>query len=127
LPLGTRIEESAAAFDRIEARIREIVPADELDTIVDNIGIPLSGIDMAYSSSGTIGPQAGDIQVTLKKDHAPTADYVKKLREALPESFPGSQFAFLPADISSQILNFGAPAPLDVKISGRNDEENRAY
>ncbi|MGH8450662.1 efflux RND transporter permease subunit, partial [Pseudomonas sp.] len=99
----------------------------ELDTIVDNIGIPLSGIDMAYSSSGTIGPQDGDIQVTLKKDHAPTADYVKKLREALPESFPGSHFAFLPADISSQILNFGAPAPLDVKISGRSDEENRAY
>eukprot|EP01132_Coremiostelium_polycephalum_P012346 gene12346-15089_t len=127
LPLGTRIEESAAAFDRIEARIREIVPADELDTIVDNIGIPLSGIDMAYSSSGTIGPQDGDIQVTLKKDHAPTADYVKKLREALPDSFPGSQFAFLPADISSQILNFGSPAPLDVKISGRSDEENRAY
>jgi len=127
LPLGTRIEESAAAFDRIEARIREIVPADELDTIVDNIGIPLSGIDMAYSSSGTIGPQDGDIQVTLKQDHAPTADYVKKLREALPESFPGSQFAFLPADISSQILNFGSPAPLDVKISGRSDEENRAY
>ncbi|MFB3304034.1 efflux RND transporter permease subunit [Pseudomonas sp. AMR01] len=127
LPLGTRIEESAAAFDRIEARIREVIPAAELDTIVDNIGIPLSGIDMAYSSSGTIGPQDGDIQVTLKKDHAPTADYVKKLREALPESFPGSHFAFLPADISSQILNFGAPAPLDVKISGRNDAENRAY
>lgn len=104
-----------------------MIPAEELDTIVDNIGIPLSGIDMAYSSSGTIGPQDGDIQVTLKKDHAPTADYVKKLREALPQSFPGSHFAFLPADISSQILNFGAPAPLDVKISGRSDEENRAY
>ncbi len=127
LPLGTRIEESAAAFDRIEARIREVIPAEELDTIVDNIGIPLSGIDMAYSSSGTIGPQDGDIQVSLKKGHAPTADYVKKLREALPQSFPGSHFAFLPADISSQILNFGAPAPLDVKISGRSDEENRAY
>ncbi|NNA21158.1 TolC family protein [Pseudomonas lundensis] len=112
LPLGTRIEESAAAFDRIESRIREVIPADQVDSIVDNIGIPLSGIDMAYSSSGTIGPQDGDIQVTLTADHGPTAAYVKKLREVLPDSFPGSQFAFMPADISSQILNFGAPAPL---------------
>lgn len=127
LPLGTRIEESAAAFDRIESRIREVIPADQVDSIVDNIGIPLSGIDMAYSSSGTIGPQDGDIQVTLTADHGPTAAYVKKLREALPDSFPGSQFAFMPADISSQILNFGAPAPLDVKISGRDDAANRAY
>ena len=127
LPLGTRIEESAADFDRIESRIREIIPAEQLDTVIDNIGIPLSGIDMAYSSSGTIGPQDGDIQVTLKEGHSPTADYVKRLREALPESFPGSQFAFMPADISTQILNFGAPAPLDVKISGRDDEANRAY
>jgi multidrug efflux pump subunit AcrB len=127
LPLGTRIEESAAAFDRIEQRIREIIPANELDTVIDNIGIPLSGIDMAYSSSGTIGPQDGDIQVTLKAEHAPTADYVKRLREALPQSFPGSHFAFLPADISSQILNFGNPAPLDVKVSGPDGEANRAY
>ncbi|AZC24235.1 efflux RND transporter permease subunit [Pseudomonas sessilinigenes] len=127
LPLGTRIEESAAAFDRIEARIREVIPPEELDSVIDNIGIPLSGIDMAYSNSGTIGPQDGDIQVTLKPGHAPTADYVKRLREALPESFPGSQFTFLPADISSQILNFGAPAPLDVKISGPDDAANRAY
>jgi multidrug efflux pump subunit AcrB len=127
LPLGTRIEESAAAFDRIESRIREVIPADQVDSIVDNIGIPLSGIDMAYSSSGTIGPQDGDIQVTLTADHGPTAAYVKKLREVLPDSFPGSQFAFMPADISSQILNFGAPAPLDVKISGRDDAANRAY
>ncbi|MEK1910199.1 MAG: efflux RND transporter permease subunit, partial [Pseudomonas chlororaphis] len=127
LPLGTRIEESAAAFDRIEARIREVIPPEQLDSVIDNIGIPLSGIDMAYSSSGTIGPQDGDIQVTLKPGHAPTADYVKRLREALPESFPGSQFAFLPADISSQILNFGTPAPLDVKISGPDSSANRAY
>jgi multidrug efflux pump subunit AcrB len=127
LPLGTRIEESAAAFDRIEAKIREVVPPDQLDTVIDNIGIPLSGIDMAYSASGTVGPQDGDIQVALKPGHAPTADYVKRLREVLPESFPGTGFAFMPADISSQILNFGAPAPLDVKISGPNDAANRAY
>lgn len=127
LPLGTRIEESAAAFDRIENRIREIVPPEQVDTIIDNIGIPLSGIDMAYSASGTVGPQDGDIQVSLKPGHAPTAVYVKRLREALPESFPGTTFAFLPADITSQILNFGSPAPLDVKISGPNDAANRAY
>ncbi|WPO98206.1 efflux RND transporter permease subunit [Pseudomonas sp. HR96] len=127
LPLGTRIEESAAAFDRIESRIREIVPPNELDTVIDNIGIPLSGIDMAYSASGTVGPEDGDIQVALKADHAPTADYVKRLREVLPQSFPGTTFAFLPADISTQILNFGAPAPLDVKVSGPNDAANRAY
>ena len=127
LPLGTRIEESAAAFDRIESRIREVIPRAQLDTIIDNIGIPLSGIDMAYSASGTVGPQDGDIQVALKPGHAPTADYVKRLREVLRESFPGTGFAFMPADISSQILNFGAPAPLDVKISGPNDAANRAY
>ncbi len=127
LPLGTRIEESAAAFDRIESKIREVVPPDQLDTVIDNIGIPLSGIDMAYSASGTVGPQDGDIQVSLKPGHAPTADYVKRLREVLPQSFPGTGFAFMPADISSQILNFGAPAPLDVKISGPNDAANRAY
>lgn len=127
LPLGTRIEESAAAFDRIESKIREVVPPDQLDTVIDNIGIPLSGIDMAYSASGTVGPQDGDIQVALKPGHAPTADYVKRLREVLPQSFPGTGFAFMPADISSQILNFGAPAPLDVKISGPNDAANSAY
>ena len=127
LPLGTRIEESAAAFDRIESRIREIVPPSELNNIIDNIGIPLSGIDMAYSNSGTVGPEDGDIQVTLKEGHAPTADYVKRLRVVLPQSFAGTTFAFLPADISTQILNFGAPAPLDVKVSGPHDAENRAY
>lgn len=127
LPLGTRIEESAAAFDRIEQRIREVIPADQLDTVVDNIGIALSGIDMAYSASGTVGPEDGDISVTLKPGHAPTAGYVKTLREVLPKSFPGSNFAFMPADITSQILNFGAPAPMDVKVSGPNAEANRAY
>lgn len=127
LPLGTRIEESAAAFDRVEKRIREIIPEEQLDTIIDNIGIPLSGIDMAYSSSGTTGPQDGDIQISLKPGHTPTADYVKRLREVLPKSFPGSEFAFMPADISNQILNFGAPAPLDVKISGPDGAANRAF
>ncbi|WP_240164590.1 efflux RND transporter permease subunit [Pantoea sp. Ap-967] len=127
LPLGTRIEESAAAFDRIESRIREVLPADAVASIIDNIGLPISGIDMAYNTSGTVGPQDGDIQVSLNPGHGATADYVKHLREVLPDSFPGTTFAFLPADISSQILNFGSPAPLDVKISGPNDAANRAY
>ncbi|SDI69558.1 efflux RND transporter permease subunit [Pseudomonas panipatensis] len=127
LPLGTRIEESAAQFDRIEAAIREVIPAGEREVLLDNIGIPLSGIDVAYSNSGTIGPQDGDIQIALKPGHAPSADYVKRLREVLPQRFPGSQFAFLPGDISSQILNFGAPAPLDVRISGPDEQANRAY
>ncbi|KAF1051663.1 MAG: Multidrug resistance protein MdtC [Stenotrophomonas maltophilia] len=127
LPLGTRIEESAAAFDRIEAAIRQVIPDSERDAIIDNIGIPLSGIDVAYSNSGTIGPQDGDIQVSLKPGHAPSADYVKRLRELLPQRFPGSQFAFLPGDISSQILNFGSPAPLDVRISGPDDVANRTF
>ncbi|MDF3931262.1 efflux RND transporter permease subunit [Pseudomonas citronellolis] len=127
LPLGTRIEESAAAFDRIEAAIREVIPAEQRDVVLDNIGIPLSGIDVAYSNSGTIGPQDGDIQVALKPGHAPSADYVKRLREVLPQRFPGSQFAFLPGDVSSQILDFGAPAPLDVRISGPDGAANRAY
>ena len=87
LPLGTRIEESAAAFDRIESRIREVLPADQVDSIIDNIGLPISGIDMAYNTSGTVGPQDGDIQVSLKPGHSPTADYVKRLREVLPDSF----------------------------------------
>ncbi|RDI98148.1 AcrB/AcrD/AcrF family protein [Dyella solisilvae] len=126
-PMGTRVEETAAEFDHIEAAIRKVVPPDELDTVIDNIGLPLSGVNMVYNASGTIGPQDGDIQVELKEGHAPTADYVKKLRALLPREFPGTQFAFLPADMSSQILNFGSPAPLDVTISGRDLKANEDY
>jgi multidrug efflux pump subunit AcrB len=126
-PMGTRVEETAAEFDHIEAAIRKVVPPDQLDTVIDNIGLPLSGVNMVYNSSGTIGPQDGDIQVVLKKGHAPTADFVKQLRARLPREFPGTQFAFLPADMSSQILNFGAPAPLDVSIAGRDLAANQAY
>ena len=126
-PMGTRVEETAAEFDRIEAAIRREIPPDQLDTVIDNIGLPLSGVNMVYNSSGTIGPQDGDIQVVLKEGHAPTADFVKQLRARLPREFPGTQFAFLPADMSSQILNFGAPAPLDVSIAGRDLAANQAY
>ncbi len=127
LPLGTRIEETAAAFDRIEARIRQEVPPAEIDAIVDNLGLPMTGINMAYSASGTIGPQDGDIQVSLKPGHGDAAGYERRLREVLPAAFPGTSFAFLPADTSSQILNFGSPAPMDVRIAGPNAAGNRAY
>ncbi|MFC3652436.1 efflux RND transporter permease subunit [Dyella humi] len=126
-PVGTRIEDTAAEFDRVEAAIRNVVPPDQLDNIIDNIGLPMSGTNMVYSNTGTIGPQDGDIQVLLKPDHASADEYVRKLREVLPREFPGTTFAFLPADMASQILNFGAPAPLDVKISGRNFAANEAY
>ena len=126
-PVGTRIEETASLFDHIEQRIRQVVPPNQLVSIVDNIGLPVSGINRAYSNTGGIGPQDGDILVTLTKDHRPTADYVKALRVALPESFPGSTFSFLPADIISQILNFGSPAPIDVQVAGPNGEANQAY
>ncbi|WP_109124951.1 efflux RND transporter permease subunit [Dyella sp. C11] len=126
-PMGTRVEETAAEFDRIENAIRKVVPPDQLETVTDNIGLPLSGVNMVYNSSGTIGPQDGDIQVELKEGHAPTADFVRELRARLPREFPGTQFAFLPADMSSQILNFGSPAPLDVSIAGRDLKANEAY
>ena len=117
-PVGTRIEEAAAEFDHIEDAVRQVVPASELESIVDNIGLPVSGINRAYSNTGGIGPQDGDILIALGKKHHPTADYVRKLRERLPDAFPGTTFSFLPADIISQILNFGAPAPIDVQVAG---------
>jgi multidrug efflux pump subunit AcrB len=126
-PVGTRIEETAALFDHVEASIRRTIPADELGTIVDNIGLPVSGINRAYANTGGVGPMDGDILVTLNEDHRPTADYVKSLRTRLPREFPGSTFSFLPADIISQILNFGAPAPIDLQVAGPNAGANQAY
>ncbi|MFX1734129.1 efflux RND transporter permease subunit [Paraburkholderia sp. A1RI_3L] len=126
-PIGTRIEDTAAEFDRIEATVRSVIPPAELANIVDNIGLPNSGINLTYSNSGTIGPQDGDILISLTADHAPTARYVHELRTVLPRAFPGTTFSFLPADIVSQILNFGAPAPIDVQVSGPNQPANRRY
>ncbi|WP_130618389.1 efflux RND transporter permease subunit [Dyella amyloliquefaciens] len=126
-PMGTRVEETAAEFDHIEAAIRKVIPPDQLETVIDNIGLPLSGVNLVYNASGTIGPQDGDIQIVLKDGHNPTADFVRELRAKLPREFPGTQFAFLPADMSTQILNFGAPAPLDINITGRDREANEAY
>jgi len=126
-PVGTRLEETAALFDHIEDRIRQAVPPDQLGSIVDNIGLPVSGINRAYSNTGGVGPQDGDIMITLKEGHAPTAGYVRTLRQVLPAAFPGSTFSFLPADIVSQILNFGAPAPIDVQIAGPDTKGGAAY
>ena len=126
-PVGTRLEESSAIFARVEQAIRRAIPPDQLDSMVDNIGLPVSGINNAYLNTGTIGPQDGDIQVSLKEGHQPTANFAKLLRERLPREFPGTTFAFLPADIISQILNFGAPAPVDVQIVGTHKDENYDY
>jgi multidrug efflux pump subunit AcrB len=114
-------------FVAIQKAIRQVIPADELGTMVDNIGIPISGINMTYNNTGTIGSQDGDIQVSLKEGHQPTEQYVRALREELPQRFPGVTFSFLPADIVSQILNFGAPAPIDLQIRGPNLAANFAY
>ena len=127
LPVGTRVEESAARFAMIEKTIREVIPEDEMTTLVDNIGLPPSSINLIYNNTGVIGPQDGDIQIALRKDHAPTADYVRKLREVLPDAFPDTVFSFPPADIVSQILNFGAPAPIDIQIRGNNLAANFEY
>lgn len=126
-PVGSRIEQTSAQFDLIERRIRQIIPANELVSVVDNIGLPVSSINTTYNNSGTVGPQDGDILIQLSKEHAPTAAYVRQLRERLPRDFPGSTFSFLPADITSQILNFGAPAPIDIQISGKDAKANQAY
>jgi len=125
--VGTRVEDTAQQFAEIEKAIRQIIPPDELATVVDNIGVPSSGINMTYNNSGTIGPSDGDIQIKLSEDHRPTAEYVRALREELPARFPGVTFSFLPADIISQILNFGAPAPIDLQVRGPDLEIDFGY
>ncbi|MGH6796626.1 MAG: efflux RND transporter permease subunit, partial [Methylocella sp.] len=117
---GTRIEETTALTDRVEATIRAVIPRAQLASIVDNIGMPVSGINLSYGNSGTIGVFDADILISLNEGVASTAEYVKILRERLPRAFPGTTFSFLPADIVSKILNFGTPAPLDVQITGNN-------
>ena len=122
---GTRIEETARLADLVENSIRRVIPAQELDTILDNIGLPYSAINYMHSTSGLIGAADADILVSLKENHGPTADYVRELRKSLPSEFPGTTFYFLPADIVTQILNFGLPAPIDIQIEGADVQGNR--
>jgi multidrug efflux pump subunit AcrB len=126
-PTGTRIEETTKLADRVEQAIRAVIPPNELSEMVDNIGLSVSGINMAYNNSGTIGVGDGDILISLKPEHGPTAEYVRSLRERLPREFPGTTFSFLPADMVSQILNFGSPAPIDIQIVGNDLVASRAY
>jgi multidrug efflux pump subunit AcrB len=122
---GTRVEESARLVDLIEAEIRRLIPARDVGGILDNIGIPNSGISTSYSNNGLIGSGDADILISLNKGHAPTEQVVRQLRFALNRDFPGNLFYFLPADIVSQTLNFGIPAPLDVQITGNAQVQNR--
>ena len=117
---GLRIEETARLADGVENVIRQTIPAKELTSIVDTLGLPYSGINLSYSNTGVVGTSDGDIFVSLNDDHHPTINYVRELRQRLAQHYPGVTFSFLPADIVGQILNFGAPAPIDVQVSGNN-------
>ncbi len=125
--VGMRVEESAVQFAEIEKVIRQIIPPREFETLVDNIGFPISSINKTYNNTGTIGTQDGEIQIKLADGHRPTREYLRTLREELPARFPGTTFSFLPADIISQILNFGAPAPIEIQIRGPQLADNFAY
>jgi multidrug efflux pump subunit AcrB len=118
LPSGTRIEETARTADEVENRIRKIIPAHDLGTILDNLGVPYSGLNLSYSNSGVFGSLDGEIQISLNEGHRPTADYVEQMRRELPKAFPGTEFFFQPADMVTQILNFGMPAAIDVQLTG---------
>lgn len=127
VPVGTRIEETAQRFARIEQAIRRVIPSSQIATMVDNIGLPASSINTTYNNTGVSGSHDGDFQIALGEEHRPTAEYVRTLREVLPREFPDTTFSFPPADIVSQILNFGSPAPIDVQVRGRDIDGNYAY
>ena len=126
-PTGMRIEETANLCDLVERSIRQQIPATEVQSVIDNIGLPYSGINLSYSNSAPVGTSDADILVTMSANHHPTDDYIHQLRLTLPKQFPGVSFAFLPADMVGQILNFGLPAPIDVQVVGNNLEGNRIY
>ncbi len=123
---GTRIEETALLVEKVEQSIRKLIPERDLDGILDNIGIPNSGISLSYSNNGLLGTGDADILISLKSGHAPSADYEKSIRLQMAREFPGTLFYFLPADIVSQTLNFGLPAPFDIQVRGRDQTANRA-
>jgi len=125
-PTGMRIEETARMADAVESVIRELVPPDQLETILDNIGLPNSGINLSYSNAGTIGTMDGEILMSLKEGHRPTDEFVTALRNELPKRFPNVEFFFQAADISTQILNFGLPAAIDVQFTGSDVQGNAA-
>src|SRR5260370_35402309 len=122
---GTGIEDTASLCDLVEQNIRNIVPADQVDNILDNIGLPYSTLNLQHATSGLIGPGDADILVSLREDHRPTAEYIAALRQSLPRDFPGVTFYFLPSDIVTQILNFGLPAPIDVQFEGSDIADTR--
>jgi len=124
---GTRIEETAKICDQVEESLRRVIPPRDLGAIIDNIGLPYSSINLSYSTSAPIGPMDADIMVSLLPEHRPTAGYVRELRQKLPREFPGVSFYFPPADIISQILNFGLPAPIDIQVAGLDINANRAF
>jgi multidrug efflux pump subunit AcrB len=125
-PAGTRLEETQADFAQVEAAIRHIAGNSQIDTVLDNIGLPYSGLNIALSDSATVGPMDGEILISLTRQHTPTAALVARLRRELPQRFPELQFFFQPADIVDQVLNFGQPAPIDVRISGPDSGESYA-
>src|SRR6202046_4201875 len=122
-PPGTRIEKTQIYFARVESAIRDIAGNDQIDTILDNIGLPYSGMNIALSDSATVGPMDGEILIALKEKHTPTAQLIAMLRKELPAHFAQLQFFFQPADIVDQVLNFGQPAPIDVRVSGPDQGE----
>ncbi len=126
-PTGTRIEETAALCDHVQETIRQVIPNDEIVSVIDNIGLPYSGINLAYTNSAPIGSSDADILVALKAGHRPTDLYMHDLRLRLIRTYPGVQFSFIAADIVTQILNFGLPAPIDIQVVGRNLEANRRF
>ena len=126
-PTGTRLEDTAALCDRIDNDIRSQIPASELTGIIDNIGLPASSINLSYTNSAPVGTADADIQVELSENHHPTEQYVRALRVKLGHDFPGVSFYSIPADIVSQILDFGLPAPIDIQVLGRNLTANRAF
>src|SRR6185312_3939254 len=120
----TRIETTERIFQDVEDKIRGVVPARDRDLIVDDIGVPQRVYNLAFTDGSTIGVNDGVILVSLKEGHAPTSEYVRKLREVLPAAFPSDTFYFQPADMTTQILNFGLPAQIDVRVVGRDRATN---
>ncbi len=123
-PTGTRLEETERLFTRVDKVVRKVIPKEELNIVLSNIGLPSNGINLAYGDSSTIGSGDGEMLIALNEHHKPTAEYLAKLRKVLAREFPEASFSFQPADIVGQILNFGLAAPIDIQISGNRRDEN---